>query len=232
VLVVALFEDGGRTWLWEPDNAWRAAWNVVTLEMRGGNVVTPYGDEIDAQVLTIANATSASYSLLLPLFKRYGVSEVVIAKAAYHEKPSPGLEVVRRDIGQARSEVFVSSYRSDPLEQKEALLSRAAHDVAEQVLRQRENLWSRPPAQRTMAAAATDRVLIVVPFSRLSSWTQVRGILLGIPTVGRLDVLAMSAQQVDAVVQFRGPADALSRDLQSSGLRVVESGGYWIVSKE
>lgn len=228
MLVLPLYEEDGNRLLWEPGNPWMQAWKRVVLELSGSVLLAPYGDAADSEIIDPHTLPSATHAALAPMLARYGTSEAVIIRASYRQDPSPMVEIFKRHVGPGHSETALHEYRADPQEDRDQLLYRVARDLSEQLLRQREELFAR----QAIGGEAENRMMALIPFTTLSGWTQVRGVLLKLPAVRRVDVLAVSPEQVDVLVQFRGPKDMLVRDIAASGLRIVENGNYWIISKD
>lgn len=237
VLVIPLYVDGAKTMLWEPNNAWREAWRRAILETSGGNVLVPYGDSTDTAALSTDAVMSANYGTLATFFSRYGVGAVIIVKATFHKSTGAKdqlatMDVIRRDIGQQTNDSYVLDYRADQDEDKAALLLRVARDLIEQVNRQREEILTREAMTGTSTGADTGRIMVLIPTTTLDSWTKVRAQLTKLQTVTKLDVLAVSPQQVDTMLQFKGPKASLASDIAALGLRVQQFDNYWVVSRE
>lgn len=230
ILVLPVYEAGGESLLWEPSNAWREAWRRVQLETGGGNVVVPYGDGRDIATANAATVQSATYDALAPLINRYGAGQVAVVKASL--KPAQGsdasmLEVIKRDVGRMRSDVFPLEYRADPQESVDDLLLRAARDLAEQIGRQREDALSR---EAVSGGEPENRVLVVIPIETLQGWSDLRGRLLNIPSVVQVELLAIAPRQVDALLHFRGQKEGVEHSAAAAGLVVTPGNGYWVIS--
>ncbi len=228
VLVIPVYEEDGKTVLWEPTNPWRDAWQRVVLEIPGSNVLAPYGDDADRNATTTETVQSANYAALMPFFTRYGVGEVVIVKASYRGGELGGLDIVKRHVGRGRNETFVVDYRADPGEDKLGILYRVARDLCEQVNRTRDEMVS----ARAVLGKTEGRMMVLIPMTTLDGWTRVRSTLLKLQTVSKLDVLAVSPRQVDVMMQYKGAKESLATDIQGLGLRVVQSDNYWVISKD
>src|SRR5262249_32625301 len=76
-LMIPSFEDENGTVLWEDKNPWRDTWRMLALELYSGDIVVPYGDASDANIVDSRSAPSSTYGSLVPLTLRYGVSDIV-----------------------------------------------------------------------------------------------------------------------------------------------------------
>ncbi|MBV8938708.1 MAG: DUF2066 domain-containing protein [Alphaproteobacteria bacterium] len=228
VLIIPMYEENESAMLWEGNNTWRAVWERVALEYRGGNLIIPYGDSIDAGALKFTEAMGVTFPQLAQLINRYGVGGVIILKAALRTEPTLSLFVVKRQLTKLTSETFSYEYQADPLEDKGALLLRAARDMAEQIDKQREELLAR----RAIRSTAETEVMAITPLSTMESWTAVRAMLLSVPSIEKLEVLAVGPKQVDMLLHFKGEKAVLLAALRSTGLTVKEVGNYWIIAHE
>lgn len=228
VLVIPIYEEGGPPQLWEKDNAWRAAWQRVGVEARGGNIIVPYGDNKDAAEMDVRSAPAANYAAYSPLIERYGASELAILTASYTATPKPTVTVTRRLLNAERDDSLSLEYTADAQEDRDALLKRVAADISEQLSRGREDLLAR----RAMDGNISGRQLIIIPMNRLNSWTSMRQKLSGLSVVVRVEMLAISPEQVDAMVHYRGSPEALEGALTGARLRVQKTGNYWVVSRD
>lgn len=229
ILVIPVYEEDGTTVLWEPTNPWRDAWKRTAMGWSGGDILVPYGDAADMEAITTEAVQTANLQALMHFFTRYGVGEVVVMKTVFRKGENSGLDVVHRHIGKNRSDVYVQDYRGDPQEELSSLMGRASQDLIEQISRQRQDLLAK---QAAAAREEDGRLTLLVPLNTLDSWTKVRTTLLKLPSVTKLDITAISPQQVDVLLRFRGPQTSLANDITGVGLRVVQENGYWIVSKD
>lgn len=229
VLVVPLYDEGSDTLLWEPNNPWRNVWADVALEKSGGNLIVPYGDSVDGRTLASADAAASTFQQVAPLIARYGVSEVVVVRASYKSEPEVGVDIVRHHVNRERVENFTMEYKADLQENKEAFLTRVARDIAEQIDRQRQERLARKALGGQNVEA---EVMIVAPLSTMDAWLRVRTDITTLPGVDKVELVALSPRQVDALVHFRGPKESLARALRGKGMRVDDSKNYWVVSRD
>ena len=75
-------------------------------------------------------------------------------------------------------------------------------------------------------------VMLLASVTTLHSWTEVRGKLTKLPMIDRLEVLAISPQQVDMIVHYRGTPDSLANAITAQNLRLVKNEKYWVVSHD
>jgi|GEM_PF-1680948 len=228
-LVIPAYEEGGVEMLWEESNPWRNAWKSAGLEVTSGDIVVPFGDGNDMAIVDTKTLPSANFATLLPMTVRYGVSDVVVLSAKFSTSPDMTLEVVKRRITRTQNEVNLLTYKADPQETKDMLLARAARDIAE-ILEHKKT--EEMATSKTIAGGERSHIMMLASISTLSSWTQLRNKLSTLPMIDRLEMLAISPQQVDMVVHFRGAPDSLANAITAQNIRLVKNPDYWVISRD
>jgi hypothetical protein len=228
-LIIPAYEEDGVQMLWEESNPWRSAWKTEGLEVTTGDIIVPFGDANDIKIVDSQNVSSANFAALLPLTLRYGVSDIVILQAKISHNPDLQLDVVKRRINRVQNEVNLTTYRADPQETKELLLSRAAHDIAESLEHKKTEEME---VSKTVSGGERNNMMVLASISTLASWTQLRSKLAALPMVDKLEVLALSPQQVDMVIHYRGTPDSLSNAITSQNIRLVKNPNYWVISRD
>lgn len=228
-LIIPGYEEDGVQMLWEDSNPWRAATKTVGLEIPSGDIVVPFGDSRDSAVVDAKTLASANYSTLLPLTVRYGVSDIVIVQAKYTHTPDPQLEVIKRRINRTQNEVNVLTYRADPQETKETLMTRAARDITSQIEHKKTEEME---TVKTVQGGDRNTVMMLATITTLTSWTDLRTKMSTLPMIDRLEVLAISPQQVDLIVHYRGTPESLAHALEAQNIRLQQNPNYWVVSRD
>lgn len=228
-LVIPAYEETGSVMLWEDTNPWRSVWKTVGLEISSGDMVVPFGDNADVAVVDAKTFASANYASLAPLTLRYGVSDIIVLQAKFTRTPDMILNVVKRHINRTENEVNLLTYRADPQETKDTLLLRAARDIAQSIQSKKtEDTGS----VKTVRGGERNSVMILASITTLASWTYIRTKLSGLPMIDNLELIAISPQQVDIVVHYRGSPDSLASGISAQGLRLVKNPRYWVVSRD
>ncbi len=75
-------------------------------------------------------------------------------------------------------------------------------------------------------------MMMLANISTLSSWTQLRSKLSALPMVDRIELLAISAKQVDIIIHYRGAPDSLARAITTNNIRLLQNKDYWVVSRD
>ena len=228
-LIIPGFEEDGVQMLWEESNAWRTACKSVGLEIASGDIIVPFGDARDAAIIDAKALASANYAMMLPLTVRYGVSDIIILQAKYTHTPDPQLEVIKRRINRTQNEVNVLTYRADPQETKETLMTRAARDITAQIEHKKTE-----EMETVKAIQGGDRntMMMLASVTTLNSWTSLRTKMSGLPMIDKLEVLAISPQQVDMIVHYRGTPESLANALAAINIRLQKNPNYWVISRD
>jgi len=228
-LVIPGYEEDGVVMLWEDANPWIPVWRAAGLEVASGDIVVPYGDNADISAVEAKTLASANYATLAPMTIRYGVSDIVVLQAKFTHTPDMVLSVVKRRINRTQNEVNLLTYRADPQETKELLLARAARDIADTLQHKKtEELET----VKMVHGGERNDLMLLASITTLNSWTQVRAKLSKLPMIDRLELLAISPQQVDMIVHYRGTPDSLANAITAQNLRLVKNENYWVVSHD
>ena len=229
-LVLPSYEEDSTALLWDDGNPWKNAWKTTAIEAQSGDVVVPYGDNADSAVVDTKSLASATYSSLMPLTVRYGVTDIIILQAKFtHGADNMVLEVVKRRISRTQNEVNVLSYRADPQETRETLMLRAAKDIVDTLERKKNEEME---TSKSVHGGERNKVMMLASISTLGSWTQLRAKLSALPMVDKLEPLAISPQQVDFVLHYRGSPESLSNAITAMNIRLVQNPNYWVISRE
>lgn len=225
--IVPVYQEGSRTMLWEAENPWLSTWKTHGLENSSEGIVVPYGDNGDGAAISPKNAASATFSDLTSLTSRYGIGQVVILQARFEATPEMVLTVVKRRLSRTQNEVNLLTYKADANETKEMLLSRAADDIIFQL-------------QKTKAATTSggfvggerNSIMMLASISTMASWTELKSKLTSLPMVEKVNVLAISPQQVDMELHYRGTPESLENGITAQKLRLVKHVNYWVISRD
>jgi hypothetical protein len=228
-LIIPSYEEGSTTLLWDDGNPWRNAWKATGIAAIAGDIIVPYGDKADSAVIDVKTLPSATFSSLQPMTVRYGVTDIVLLHAKFLPSAETTLEVVKRRISRTQNEVNVLTYRADPQENREALMARATHDIVDSLEHTKIE-----EVQSVKAVYEGDHasIMVLVSISTLSSWTQLRAKLSTLPMIDKLEPLAISPQQVDLMIHYRGPADSLANAITAQNIRLIKNPNYWTISRD
>jgi plasmid stability protein len=155
---------------------------------------------------------------------------MLIVEARLSKSPDLVLNVVKRRINRVRNEIHMLTYRADPQETKEALLIRAAQDIASSTQSQKSE---EAAIARTTSGGERSKIMVLASISTLRAWTDIRARLTAMPMVDRIELVAMSPQQVDMVLHYRGQQDSLATAIEAQKLRLNKTNpSYWVISRD
>ncbi len=228
-LIIPAYQEGAKTILWDDSNPWRAVWKNVGLENTIGDIIVPYGDAKDNSIIDVDTLNSSTYTNLIPFTIRYGVTDIIITQAKLVQSPDLVLTVTKRRVSRGHNEINIMTYRADPQETREMLLTRAARDIIYGLQHKKTEELS---ANQEVRGGEHNQVMMLASISTMASWTQLRSKLSSLPMVDRIELLAISAKQVDTILHYRGTPDSLARAITASNIRLVRNKDYWVVSRD
>lgn len=238
------WQDGRSPLLWEGGNRWREAWNAA--ERSDTQFIRlPIGDQSDQMMIDGKQAVQAGFSAFSPIAERYQSSTVIVAQA--RQTVSSGvnaLAVTLRTLGrdgQTGEQPLVYEQRS--AEEADELMARAAQDIIQRVMYTAQQQAAMQQAQAAAAQrqqeaeAARDqqgyaprsRLTVLSRVQQLNDWVVLRRRLLSLPMVEQVDMAAISNQQVDLIVHYRGSHQQLEAAMLQQGLVVQKARNYWVV---
>jgi hypothetical protein len=130
VLVIPVYIGEGRPYLWEKENVVSAPVHSEVLRQSRGAVLMPAGDTDDRRLIDYQNALEVTNEQLAPLFKRYGVDEIVIALVTLGaEATEDPTSIVLRRLQPVPITTRVEEISLKPLSKSSSVVERA-HDAA------------------------------------------------------------------------------------------------------
>ncbi|GBE44611.1 hypothetical protein BMS3Bbin10_02711 [bacterium BMS3Bbin10] len=204
-------------------DVWRTAWNRLDLN----NAITPVrlaraGPSLTME--TLSRLLGGDLQAFVALREKNKAQKLVLAVA---EPTADGKILTTRLFGVDRAG-SLSLSRNDRV--YNGKLKTAARNAAALTLGILEGRWKliRAPGGGTGAAALT-AIEVIVEFSGMSQWRDVRSRLVKVPGVQGLDVKSLSARTAQVSLQFPGGAERLAQALGSHGLTLLGGGDSWIL---
>lgn len=227
VLVVPVWQGPDGPVLWE-DNPWLKAWRKLADEHALVPIIVPTGDEVDRNALSAQEAFDGDREALQALRIRYDADYLLTALA----RPSGENAVQAAMIGRSPGGriAFDKTYVAPEGQGVEVAAEQAVRRFIEvMTIKWRRKVWKEEQARRqarAMARAAS-HMTVVVPFSSLRQWQQLRARLATTPGVNNVDVQSLSGTQAVVRVATSLSPEALRQELARSGLDLQNSGGRW-----
>jgi hypothetical protein len=222
IVVLPVYQDGGRIVLWDDPNPWREAWGQRSPELSGVVRLTiPLGDADDLTAIDADRAVSGKSEALMTIAQQNGGGDTVVALAT----------AAREGDHISNLQLSIKRYRSGRLADTQSLtldahsgesegdfLKRAADAAASEIAAKRNaNLGT--DQQATLSAA--------VAISSLADWIQVRDRLASVPTVRKVDLLSLTRQEARIQLRYVGSPDQLRSSLAEVDLDLGGGDPVW-----
>ena len=224
VLVVPVWEGPDGPVLWE-DNPWLKAWRKLADDHALVPIIVPAGDEVDRNAVSAQEAFDGDKDALRALKMRYDTDYLLTALARPKGETAVQAAMVGRSPGGKIA--FDKTYEGDNLDKAAEQAVRRFIEVMTQ--KWRRKVWKEEQARRQAEALARagHRLTVVVPFSSLREWQQLRMRLATTPGVNGVDVQSLSATHAVVRVATSLTPERLRRELARSGLDLRNNGGRW-----
>lgn len=226
VLVLPVWTAEGKSLLWEEGNLWRNAWNKA--ERTDTQFIRlPVGDQSDSMVMDAAQAKQAPYASFSPIAERYQAATVVVADASPSVVSGVNILAVQlRSLGmQGQTSALDLKYEQTPEESPEQLMQRAAQDVIKRIMQEGQV----QTLEQVEAQAPHNKLTVLSRINKLNDWVMLRKRLTELPAVEQVELSAISSQQADMVIHFRGSPTQLENAMAAQGLKVSKAYNYWVV---
>ena len=203
---------------------WRTAWNGLDLV----NAIVPVRLARAGPSFTmdrLSGIIGGDLNAFVELRDKHKAKKLVLAIA---EPTSDGDTLTTRLFGVDRVG-SVSLARNDPV--YNGNVKAAAFAAADISLGIFEGRWKLMQAPRGGAGVDSTpvEVDVVVEFTGIREWKEIRGRLVKIPGVQGLDIKSLSARTAQLAFRFPGGAEGLARAVPAHGLSMQGAGNAWIL---
>ncbi len=226
VVVVPVWEEGGRVTLWDDPNPWRDAWDADAGAAPMVPTLLPAGDLADVATLTARQALDGDAAALAALAARYEATDSLVAYARLVADTRSGTTIVAVTAGrfgpEGRQWLADVNVRPEPDEDRDAALRRAVAAVVQEV----DQRWKQ---DATVSAGGTEELEVVVPIASLRDWVDVRRQLEAMVVVRDLDVVMLASDRVRIKLVYVGDIEQLARALGDSGLALIQDPPDWVL---
>lgn len=220
VLVLPVLRTGRAVTLWDQENPWLAGW--VNQSRRGGLVPlqVPLGDIADVNDVGGTDAILRDEARLLRIAQRYGVKDIMIARATVdlddRNRPRAVVDIDR--LGTLKqNDVVNATYPGSAGQDLVSLLD----DVAAKSARAIEENWKR---QNLIRADENQNLFCMVPLKRPADWSTVRSRLRGVQLVRRFQQMSLTTTQVRLWIAYVGTVEQLRTGMAQQDLRIGVDG--------
>ena len=219
VVVVPVYDSGGKLVLWDDPNPWRQAWGQVAAA-GPTKLNLPLGGIGDVTAIDAEQAQSGDAQALTDIAERNGGDEAIVALAterrAGDRLTGIDLKLTRYRQGQL-TDSRNDSIDANPGENDGDFFKRAV-GVAVADIEHRA-----PPA----AAPKQASLDATVPIASLGDWVALRRRLTAVPGIRKVDLLSLSRQQARVEIEYVGSPDTLKSSLAQADLALAGADPDW-----
>ena len=231
VLVMPVLVGKTRPYLWENDNALLDPTRNEILRQGHGSVIAAAGDFDDRRLIDYQNALQVKPDELAPMFKRYGVDEIVIAIVTPGEEgtPNPTSILLRRlQLPPKESRTEEITLKPDsPADNRDVRIKQAATAIA---------------ATATQIAAATSElqqdklkdapsVAISFHYTTAGELAAMEEAVRNAPGALQLQIPDIALGNITGTLYFTGATrDIVRNAIAKQGFFVHDSGQGWTIS--
>ncbi|MCR9213500.1 MAG: DUF2066 domain-containing protein [Proteobacteria bacterium] len=239
LLILPVYDDGNRRFLWEEPNPWRTQWvDVIDYNIRPQEpeavkdywsqelmqpVIVPAGDFTDVKTINVEEAISLDKAALTEIEKIYGASGTAVVRASFREDRDGSLIL---DISRQRSDRFrssvIESYKGS--DDPDLLMQSAIFDLLEKM----QEEWK---SENIIDFSIENTVAVTTSVSDLQSWLSIQEKVRNLPSVSGTRVKDLSVSQAFWHITFLGDIQQLSASLAQENLRLVDNDGYWTLNQ-
>jgi hypothetical protein len=227
VVVLPVYQMAGALMLWDDPNPWRQAWATRPPVDTLAPLILPHGDLADIGAIGAEQAVAGDAQRLAAVATRYGANDAVVAHAVLGLDPRrglPELEVYIARYGTAiQEQTLVKTYSAAAGEAVEAMLGRAAADIAAEI----EDQWKR---DNLLHLGRPGILPAAVRIGGLADWMDVRRRLARVAVVRRIDQVLLSRDEARINIHYVGEVEQLALALAQADLRLVEEAGEWVLA--
>lgn len=229
VLVMPVYVKSSRPYLWEKENQLRAPLADESLRQSQGAVLAASGDLDDLRLVDYANVLTVTGKELEPMFKRYGVEEVVIAiytPAVTGETPVEETILLRRLTPSRTATERVQIPKTSTAMTEDARLKQAAMLIGNAVTQ----IASATAIDDQARLAKAQQIAIDFAYANPRELARMQNTLRAQREVLLVKLPAISLGEIDGIAYVEGDAKKLREKLKKAGIFVTDSGAGWKLS--
>lgn len=235
VVVLPVFLQEGRAYLWEYPNPWRTVWiDIIDYGLRPQEpdalrddwaqsllrpIIVPAGDLSDFKAINAEQAVSLDEAALNALKESYGAAEVQVITASERTEADGTLllDITQNVAGQLNAAV-VQTYKGSANE--EELMQSVVFDLVAKI----QEDWKR---QNVLDFSIENTLAVTTNIKSLADWLAIQQKVEGLSAVTATRVKELSVSQAFWHLTFVGSIDQLTGALAQRDLLLVERDGYW-----
>jgi hypothetical protein len=216
-LVLPVLRRDGLVLLWDEPNAWRDAWNRMSLSDGLAPLLLPRGDLADISDINALQASRGEDRRIAAIAGRYGVTSVVVAEATLDTGTAgrPVLQVsVGRYGGAAPDQTVLESYVADANEDEAALMQRAVVATARAI----EERWKN---EQLLQFGREGKLTVLVTYGDVRDWAAIQKRLGEMTQIRGSEIVTLTRSEAVLNLMYFGEESQLrlamaQRDLELS----------------
>ena len=223
VIIVPVFEDGGKGVLWDDPNPWRAAWAQLPGTPGPTQLSLPLGGLGDVSAIDAEQARDGDPQALTAIAQGNGGDEALVAMATAQRQGGQltGLDIsLKRYRGGQLVNSQSTTIAANPGESPDAFMQRAAAAAA-------ADIEHGVPPSASNKVASLDAV---VPIASLGDWVEMQQRLAAVPAIRKIDLLSLSRQRAKIEIKYVGSPDQLKSRLAEADLDLDGGDPEWRLS--
>jgi len=223
VIIVPVFEDGGKGVLWDDPNPWRAAWAQLPGTPGPTQLSLPLGGLGDVSAIDAEQARDGDPQALTAIAQGNGGDEALVAMATAQRQGGQltGLDIsLKRYRGGQLVNSQSTTIAANPGESPDAFMQRAAAAAA-------AGIEHGVPPSASNKLASLDAV---VPIASLGDWVEMQQRLAAVPAIRKIDLLSLSRQRAKIEIKYVGSPDQLKSSLAEADLDLDGGDPEWRLS--
>ena len=206
VLVLAVWQKGDQTVLWDDPNPWREVWRHLDDTGRLVQFLRPGGSLSDIQAVSAKQAIALDTKALTTIAGKHGAATVLIAHAT-----ATGAQVaidVRRFNSVTGKARLLKRYKTGA---SPAALRKAAARIAGEF----EDVWK---AANIVPTGATSSLTVRAPLEGLSYWVRLRDGLRQVRLIRRQRIVSLTPAMAVIQIGYAGGVRQLTEALRQNDL--------------
>jgi len=218
-VLLAILDTPEGLFLWQADNPWSQAWKSRSLGNELVPFLLPLGELEDLVSVNAQDALDENWQVLSPFAQRYGVSEVMLARATLQDMDgAQGMQIqmVRLNGGAVpvqRLGLIIENETELPLQD---LLNLGI----DQVLMRLDETWKRKTIIRS--GAQSDLLAATVHFTDLKEWLDIKQRLKRVSSIHSFEIVDESMSGADVMLHFVGTYPQLGISLAQQDLQLLD----------
>lgn len=238
ILILPVFREGNRSFLWEEPNPWRAGWvDVIDFGIRPTEplalkdkwaqrllqpIILPAGDFTDIKAITADEAIAMVDTSITAIQDIYGTAGAVMYQASFRTdaKGTLFLDISRQRSGQLSTTVIETYKGSDD---PDLLMQSAIFDLVGKL----QEEWKQA---NIIDFSVENTVAVSTKLSGLKEWLTIQEKVKSLPAVSAIRVKDLSVTEAFWHITFLGDIGQLTTSLAQRSLQLVDNDGYWTLN--